>query len=160
MVLMAGVGVGLTLFRERESLNLGDVDWWRETATAVLIGCSLPGVFYTTRWRRASPPQGLGGLLWLTLSLGALLMIPPVIAAAVNQRNQLGTDSAGMCLYYAMPLVSLWFVLAAILSGHLRSKALSFEAGWSDWFGWRLGLVWSLFGLWLLVDFYREAFFG
>jgi hypothetical protein len=159
MVLTAGVAIGLTVFRERKSLNPADIDWWRETATAVLIGLSLPGVLYTTRWRRSGATTGLGSLLWLTLSLGSLLMVPPIIGAAVLHKNELGSNSAGMCLYYALPLVSLWFVLAVILSGHAPNGKWSVQTGWSDWFGWRLGLVWSVLGVWLLVDFYREALF-
>jgi Mn2+/Fe2+ NRAMP family transporter len=159
MVLTAGVAIGLTLFRENKSIDLASVDWWRATVTAALIGCSLPGAFYTTHWRQPGGQAGLGSLLWLALSLGGLLMIPPVVGATFVHSNELGSNSAGMCLYYTMPLASLWFVLAAAMGGRLASGSTASEPRWSNWFGWRLGLLWSALGLWLLVDFYREAFF-
>ena len=159
MVLMAGLGIGLVAFMPRDgSFDLASVDRWRELASASLIGFSLPGVLYATR-RRGRGPVGLGGLLWLTLSLGTLLMLPPAVAGPLLHDGTMGSNSAGMCLFYVLPLLSLWFLLAALIAGRLGRRHIRGRAAWTDRFGLYLGLAWSVLGAWLLVDFYRDAFF-
>lgn len=158
MVLVAGLGIGLSLFHQDRDVDFRDLDWWRGTAIAMLIGCSLPGVLYTTRQRTSGPRQGLGSLLWLSLSLGALLMVPPAIAGPLLHDQAVGSNSSVVCLYYTMPLASLWFILAAVVSGQLRRRCLSAAVSWGERFGWCLGLGWSVLGGWLLFDFYFEAF--
>src|SRR5687767_7821410 len=78
MTLMAGIAVALVVFRNRNTFDPWDTDRWRELATTVLLGCSLPGLFCTLG-QQGRDRAGLGSLLWSTLSIGSLLMLPPAI---------------------------------------------------------------------------------
>lgn len=148
LVLTAGVAIGLRLLAPPPAdIDVRSVDAWRRLASCVLIGLSLPGPIYTIR-RPRGDRLGIGGLLWLALGLGALLLLP----AAVHKGR-----TAEACLYYTLPLMSLWTVLAAALGGLLRRRRLR-AAAWRDRFGLYLGLAWSPLAIWHLVDFYREAF--
>jgi hypothetical protein len=159
MVLTAGIGVGLAVFAPPyESFDAMDSEHWRKLATSVLIGVSLPGVFYNVR--RRSRRVATGGLLWLTLSLGVWILLPPAIAAPLLNGGTKGDTSAGMCLYFVLPLVSVWFLLAAWLGGKLQRRHFSKGSAWGDRFGVYLGLVWSILGTWVIFDFYWEAFSG
>jgi hypothetical protein len=139
--------------------DASQVDSWRGLFTAILEGFSLPGVYYALRRSRAGHRLEFGGLLWLTLSLGILLMLPPAVAGPLLRGDELGSNQAGMCLMYVLPLMSLWFMLGAALSGRLRRSHLGPQAPWTERFGLYLGIAWCPLGLWLLLDFYWDAFF-
>jgi hypothetical protein len=160
MVLMAGLGVALVCFGpQQNNFSPRSLDDWRGLASAVLIGFSLPGVYYALRRSRQGVRLGAGGLLWLTQSLGSWLLMPPAVAGPLLHLNTLGSGSAGACLFYVLPLVSLWFILASVLSGQLRFRHLRGETPWTDRFGFYLGLAWTVLGIWITGDFYWEAFF-
>jgi hypothetical protein len=86
-------------------------------------------------------------------------MLPPAIGGPLLHDEAMGSNSAGMCLFYALPLVSLWFLLSALASGRLGRRQFHAETRWSERFGLQLGFCWSILGVWLLWDFYRDAFF-
>jgi hypothetical protein len=157
MVLTAGVAVGLGCFAPRlDEFDYREVEKWRGLASALLIGVSLPGVFYNLR--RRSRRLAAGGLLWLTLSLGVWILLPPAIAAPLLHAKPMGEASVVMCLYYVLPLFSFWFLLAAWLGGRLPRRSLGKRSAWADRFGIYLGLAWSILGCWHIFDFYWEAF--
>jgi hypothetical protein len=97
--------------------------------------------------------------LWSTLSIGSLVMLPPAIGGPLLHSDTMGSNMAGMCLFYVLPLLSLWFLLSAMAGGRVRRRQLWSDPRWSERFGLQLGLCWSILGIWLLVDFYRDAFF-
>ena len=157
MVLMAGVGISLALFIPRDfQLWPIDVEAYRELYTILLIGFSLPGVLYNLPRRQRR--QRIGSLLWLALSLGVLLLLPPAAATPLLKQQSTDTSTALACMYYLLPLMSVWVLLAGLLGGILRLRNLRRTASWPDRFGIYLGLAWSLQGLWLLGDIYWEAF--
>lgn len=158
MVLMAGLGCGLALFAPRNfQVWPLELDRYREMYSTVLIGFSLPGIIY--HWpRRGRARQGLGGLLWLALSLGTLLLTPPAIAGPLLRQDAMGSNTAVVCMHYLFPLMSVWLLLAGLVGGSFRLRSLSRTAPWRERFGIYLGLAWSLQGLWLLGDIYWDAF--
>ncbi len=151
LILTAGVAAGLRLFA-LDVASLDTFDAWRTVASAVLAGLSLPGPLFILRWRRRMP-VGLGGLLWLALGLGVWTMVPPALAVPLDDA------SARTCLFIGMPLASLWFMSALLLSGQLRRGIFSRFEPWTERFGLGLGLAWSPLGIGWLFDIYGEAFF-
>jgi hypothetical protein len=157
MVLMAGLGVSLVLFRPREfEVWPVDVEKYREMYSTVLIGFSLPGVLYNAPARRRR--QGIGSLLWLALSLGVLLLLPPAVAGPLIQQQAVGSSTALACMHYLLPLMCVWVLLAALLGRNLRLRNLRRQSAWCERFGIYLGLAWSVQGFWLLGDIYWDAF--
>lgn len=157
MVLMAGMGISLALFMPRDFQAWPiDVEQYRGLYSTVLIGFSLPGVLYNLPRRQRR--QRIGGLLWLALSLGVLLLLPPAVAHPLLKQQSTDTSTALACMYYLLPLMSVWVLLAGVLGGGLRLRNLRRTGPWRERFGIYLGLAWSIQGLWLLGDIYWEAF--
>jgi hypothetical protein len=160
MVLMAGLGFSLAFLAPRDAQYWPpEVDRYRELYSTVLIGLSLPGLIYGLPSRRRRVRQGMGSLLWLALALAVLLLMPPAIGGPLLHAQAMGSNMAVACLHYLLPLMSLWMLLAGWLGGSLRWRHLRRSAPWRERFGVYLGLAWSLQGLWLLGDFYWDAFF-
>jgi len=185
LILTAGVGVGLAICMPRP-VDLRSADSWRSLLTAVLMGISLTGPLFAVLDRgtgilpvssRAGCPchQRLdwGGLFWFAQGLGVLLMLPPIIAEQFGQdRIRLSPSS---CLGYVLPLMGLWFLLAALASGMLGSRTRQtlddaasgpnadefgyYAQAWRDRFGVLLAACWAPLGGWILFDFYVDAFF-
>jgi hypothetical protein len=134
-----------------DDIDTGDAwtDFFRAWSSIALLGLSMPGPLFAVGRRWAGQRLGPGALLWLSLGLGFLLMLPPAVK----------DGEALSCLYYVLPLMSLWFVLAAAVGGRMRLKYLGPRTAWTERFGFYLGLLWSPLGVWLLWDFYRDAFF-
>jgi hypothetical protein len=160
MLLTAGVGVGLQVFGP---------DWegdrfWAEgkgllgLANAAVIGLSLPApLFLLGARRRTVQTIGPSSLFAMAMGIGALLLLPPPIIAAMTGRE----SASPMCLYYIMPQAGLWFLLAAALTGQINRRLLDRRAiPWTERYGYFLALLWSPLGLWHLVNYYREVLQG
>ncbi len=127
MVLMAGLGFSLAFFAPDDFQAWPvQVDRYREMASTVLIGFSLPGLIYAWPSRPRRGRQGVGSLLWLALALGVLLLCPPAIGGPLLQQQAIGSSMALSCLHFVLPLMSLWMLLAGWLGGNLpRAAALA-----------------------------------
>ena len=90
----------------------------------------------------------------LTAGFGALLMLPPCLVGRIASEKTM----APMCMYYVLPLVGLWYLLAAAAGGQIGRKLLSPDTPWSERYGFLLALLWSPLGVWHLVGFYHDAF--
>jgi 4-amino-4-deoxy-L-arabinose transferase-like glycosyltransferase len=153
LILTAGVGAGLAIGMPRPFLG-GDADSWRSLLTAVLVGISLAGPLFALCDRRRR--LGWGGLFWFAQGLGVLLLLPPMLMERFGaDRIRLSPTS---CLAYVLPLMGLWFTLAAMAGGLVHRRRLR-RAAWRDRFGVLLAAAWSPLGIWIVADFYRDAFF-
>lgn len=160
LVIVTTVTIGIVVYgpeRAKKEAPLDFVEWGRILASSVVIGLSLAGpVFAVVRARTYR--LGAGGLLALTLGLGCLVMLPP--AAAMRFRpNSPAFNSGAMCLYYCIPLVCLWYLAAMAAGGRISRRSFSPAVPFSERYGLLLALLGSPLGLWLMWDFYREAFF-
>jgi hypothetical protein len=59
-----------------------------------------------------------------------------------------------------LALANLWFVLAMLVARRPRWRDLGGRAPWTQRYGLYLALAWVPLGIWLLWDFYRDAFFS
>lgn len=149
IVLVTSEAIVFWLFGDSIDDDAVWTEFVRAWSTIALMGLSMPGPLFAIGRRFAGQRLGAGALLWLSLGLGVLLMLPPAIK----------DDSAMTCLYYVLPMMSLWFVLAAAVGGRMRFKYLGPRTAWTERFGFYLGLMWSPLGVWCLWDFYSDAFF-
>jgi hypothetical protein len=151
------VAVGITVWAPGTGdFDPRDSEHWRVLWNAVLLGLSLPAPLFILRFRRAPTDlPGAGALFALTAGLGAILMMPPTVAARFVSRGPVG---AVVCSQYVFPLLGLWYMLAALLGGHLTRTLVNRQAPWSERYGFVLGLLWSPLGAWVLVDLYLEVF--
>ncbi len=157
LVLTAGVAVGLTWFSPNAGdVNDGEAGTIRDWMTAFLIGLSLPGIIYPVARGWRDKRFGLGAALWLTLAIGALLMLPPIIANRYDGNSSNG-QMALACIYYVMPLTSFWFCLAILISSN-GVRIYRRSTAWTERFGFYLGLCWTPLGAWHLFNFYWSAF--
>jgi hypothetical protein len=148
LLLTAGVAVGLRTFWDGEF----DPRVWEDyriVAAAVLNGLGLPGPLITLR-RRGQRPLDLGGLLWVTIGLGAWLLLPPSLVKPDGM--------AVSCLHYVVSLVCIWYLLAAVIGGRLRWSTLRATTEWSERFGIYLAMAWVPLGIWILCELYADAF--
>jgi len=148
LLLTAGVAVGLRVFWNGE-FNPSESGSYRIVAAAILNGLGLPGPLVTLR-RKGQRPLDLGGLLWVTIGLGAWLLLPPSLMKP--------DGSAVMCLHYAVSLVCIWYLLAAVAGGRLRWASLRATPEWSERFGIYLAMAWVPLGLWIIWELYADAF--
>ena len=156
LLLTAGVAVGLGVFAPevKRPLQLGEPDRWLMFANAILIGLSLPLPLLAFRLRRPDRVRlGAGGLFALAAGLGAWTMLPPACA----QRLKSGGSEAAVCLVYVLPLMAVWWLLATVAAGQLRST-FSGSRPWFERFGSWLAVLWMPLGLWQLSRFYLEMF--
>jgi hypothetical protein len=156
LLLTAGVAAGLSVFApEKEADSFEKSEWWLMLANAFVIGLSLPAPLFTLRFRRVERPQvGFGALFALMASLGVILLLPP----ALVERLHSDKGEVHFCLYYVLPLLGLWFVLAILLTGGFRRIWRKAESPWTERYGFFLALLWSPLGIWHTVHFYIEAF--
>lgn len=147
MLLTAGVGVALMVFRQEfAEFRFHETEDCRAVATALLFGCSLPGPLFAFKRRGGLGP---GGWLWMSLGLGAWLLLPPAIPANSDART---------CLFLALPLAGLWMTLAAAVGGYFHPRHWGADSSWCERMGLVLGLYYSPLGIWLVVDLYRHEF--
>jgi hypothetical protein len=166
LILTAGIAAGLAIGVPRP-FDLKAIDSWRALLTAVLMGVSLVGPLFALAHCRAgiaplSSRAGCarrrldwGGLFWFAQGLGVLLLLPPIIAEQFG-RDRIRLSSAS-CLAYVLPLMGLWFVLAALASGLIQRRHLR-RAAWLDRCGVWLAVAWSPLGAWIIFEFYFDAF--
>lgn len=154
LILTAGVAVGLGVFLPHRSdpPKIGDPELWLASINAVLAGLSLPAPLFFFRMPRESRSRmRFGGFFALAAGLGSLTMLPPAAAARVASTGA----SATVCLIYVLPLMALWWLMAAASSGQLRTLFRR-DRPWLDRFGTLLAIAWSPLGLWHLFNFYAE----
>lgn len=150
LLLTAGVAVALGAFCPPPNW---DAESWLGIGHSILIGLALPAPLFAMP-RRHVP--GVGGLFALMAGLGSLTMLPPAYAMRFYQAQRMG-GSPFLCLYYCLPLMSLWFILAALMSGQLHGLFRR-DTAWVERYGALLALLWSPLGAWHLICFYIEAF--
>jgi hypothetical protein len=153
LILTAGVGLGLALCLPRP-FDVQNSEAWRALFTAALLGVSLTGPLFALADRRDTITWG--GLFWFAQGLGVILMLPPMIAERFRQ-DSIRLSPFG-CLAYVLPLMGLWFLLAAVASGLIRRRHWQ-SAAWRDRFGLFLSACWAPLGCWILFEFYADAFF-
>ncbi len=160
LILTAGVAVGIVFFAPGyDGEEAWDNEKWRALATAVLIGLALPAPLFCARRPQSETKLGAGGLFALTAGLGSLLMLPAaVIEWAGRTSPTAGADGMpATCLYYCLPLVGLWYLLAALVSGYVGRSLFAPETPWTERYGILLALLFSPLGVWALVDIYRDV---
>ncbi len=158
LLLTAGVAVGLGVFVSSEE----DGPWTELSLdhfivyyNAVLVGLALPAPLFIVGQRlRNGPAIGPGGLYAVTMGLGSLLMLPPIFADHLQSKDGIPFT----CLHYMMPLVSFWYLIAAIVAGSLGRKLFARTTAWTERYGFFLAACWTPVGVWWLTTFYREAF--
>ena len=157
LLLTAGLAIGLGVFSPPMNATLfGDVNGILFFYNGVLLGLALPAPIILVGQRlRKGPAAGPGGLLALTLGLGVLLMLPPALAVRLGSS---GGEATIICLFYVMPLVSAWYLLATILAGQLRRSLFRRSTPWTERYGFFLAAGWTPLGVWWLLRFYWDAF--
>ena len=147
LLLMAGVAVSITVFgAEREKVL--------PVVNSAVIGLSLPAPLFVLAARRRQVALGPASLMAMALGIGALLLLPPAAAVLILS----GKSTAPMCLYYVMPQLSLWFLLAGLLTGQINRRLFDrLQTPWVERYGYFLALLWSPLGIFHLVNFYTEA---
>jgi hypothetical protein len=156
LLLTAGVAVGLVIFAPRiTEAYATDTDQWRGLASAVIIGLGLPAPLFCVRRPLRGRQLGAGGLFALTAGLGSLVILPAAVIAMIANGEPKGMPV--VCPYYCLPLVGLWYLLAALLSGHAGRHLFRPETPWTERYGFLLALLWSPLGVWVLVDIYRDV---
>ena len=154
LLLTGGVAVGITVFGPERDAIFRE---WKLLANAAVIGLSLPAPLIVMAAARRGQAIGHASLLAMTLGCGALLLLPPAALGAILSHNSTGP----MCLYYVMPQVALWFLLAALLTGQINRRLFDrLKTPWIERYGYFLALLWSPLGILHLVNFYREALGG
>lgn len=160
LLLTAGVAVGLGVFVSPHKQGGGflrfDLDTFLVYYNAVFIGLALPAPLFVMGQRlRKGPPIGPGGLYAVTVGLGSLLMLPPVLVG----RLQSDVGPSFTCIHYTMPLVSFWYLAATLLAGRLGRELFSRATPWTERYGFFLAVLWTPVGMWLLFGvFYAGAF--
>ena len=160
LLLTAGVAIGLGVFvsaeengntvQEELSLEVFIVQY-----NAFLIGLALPAPLFIAGQRlRKGPTIGPGGLFAVTMGLGSLLMLPPIFVDHLQSQD--GIPFA--CIHYMMPLVSCWYLIAALIAGSLGRKLFARTTAWTERYGFFLAAFWTPVGVWWLITFYMEAF--
>jgi len=162
LVLTAGVAVGLALFAPHLGAdNITDTEDWRGIANALVIGLALPAPLFCLPRVFRNRSLGAGGLFALAAGLGVLLLVPPAIVEWAARNSPASTNdnfSAAACLFYSIPLMGLWYLLAAIVSGHAGRRLFEPATPWIERYGFGLAVAWSPLGVWLLVDVYAGVF--
>jgi uncharacterized membrane protein YhaH (DUF805 family) len=158
LVIVTALAIGIALYLPN-TIELAEVDSWRWLATTFMIGLSLAGPVFAFS-RRRSHRLGASGLLALTLGLGVLVMMPPAIMIRCYKgEGHIEQSAVAVCLFYSMPMMSLWYLLAMTAGGRLTRRSFSRATPWSERYGLFLALLWSPLGMWVLWDCYSEAFF-
>ncbi len=158
LLLTAGVAVGLGVFYpEEETGRLLEVDRLLGLYNAILIGLAIPApLMIIGQRRRAGPPIGPGGIFALMTGLGSLLMLPPVLVQRLVGGSPQNVSL--FCLFYTLPLVSVWYLAAALIAGKLGRDLFARSTAWTERYGFFLAALWTPMGVWWLIRFYWDAF--
>ncbi len=160
LLLMVGTAVGLTLFAPRLGPNdLTRTESWREVSFSVIIGLTLPAPLFAIRYRFRRRGLGSGGLFALAIGLGVWLMLPAALIDLIERMRSPANmrNAVGACLYFVMPMMGLWYLLAGLASGHVSRRLVSPGTPWIDRYGYLLALLWTPLGAWHVVDVYRDV---
>lgn len=155
LLLVAGVLIGFRVFVDpHEADTESFAHLARAYATASMIGLTFVGPFILLSNLRRYRPFGSGRLLWFTLGVGTWLLLPPGVVVLLTGKREATLSMT--CMMYSLPLVSLWFLLAAAVGGRFTSKQLGRSAPWTERFGLYLGIAWLPLALWSLWDIYSD----
>lgn len=143
-------------------MPLDEFDWknhesWRALLNAVLSGLSLPAIGFGLSLRLRGHDLKSGSLFGLMAGLGALLMLPAAIMAKVLAEPEQSDNIVVSCMYFVMPLMGLWFFLAAWVGGMFTWRLWSQPMPWSEKYGYLLAVAWTPLGVWVLADIYHDA---
>lgn len=152
LILIAGIGAGLAIGTP-QPFEGGNVDHWRGLLTVIVMGLSMTGPVFVLADRRT--PLRWGGLFWFAQGLGVWLLVPPIVVERFKSGIRL---SPLVCLMYVLPLMGLWFALAALATGQYSKRRLR-RLPWRERFGVLLAMLWTPPGVWVMVEFYYDAFF-
>ncbi len=160
MLLTAGIGVSLPLYVPE--LGTGDPrnpETWRILVNAVVVGLAMPAPLICLAGRSSGRRLGAGGMFALVAGLGVLLLLPP---ALINWYLRITANtkqdySAAACLYFVLPPLGLWYLLAALLAGHAGRESFRKSTPWTEKYGYSLALLWTPLGLWQLFEIYRDT---
>jgi hypothetical protein len=152
LILIAGIGAGLAIGTP-QPFEPGNLDHWRGLLTVIVMGLSLTGPVFIFADRRT--PLRWGGLFWFAQGLGVWLLLPPIITERFKSGIRI---SPLLCLMYVLPLMGLWFTLAALVSGQLRRRQFR-RLPWRERFGALLAMLWTPLGVWVVGEFYYDALF-
>ena len=157
LLLTAGFGVGLSCFQAPlDQFNWKASEDWRVLSNGILCGLSLPAIAFGLRLRLSGRRLGGGALFGLMAGLGTLLMLPPAVLYGPGSSGDRDTSIAVACMNYVMPLMALWFLLAAIVGGALRRQVWSSATPWSEKYGYLLAGGWAPLGVWAMFDIYCD----
>lgn len=123
---------------------------WETAITSVLMGPSLAGLFLAWPKRGSQQRMSPWCWFWLATAIGILLLLPPAIAGRFRSPTP---GIAQTCLTFTLPLFACWFALSAALGGHLGFRR---QTSWQNRCGMVLGGLWSLLGLWILLELYTS----
>ena len=158
LLLMAGIAVGLVVFAPRFGEGeIADVEKWRYTANAIVIGLAIAAPLVCIRRVIRKRPLAAGGLFALAAGLGVWLLLPAAVAEFVARQGGNDRGTTVSCLYWVMPLMGLWYLLAALVSGHVARKLFTPSTPWVERYGLCLAFLWSPLGVWMLIDIYRDV---
>jgi hypothetical protein len=158
LLLTAGVAVGLVLFAPTLDQNdLKNAEQWRGVANGVIIGLAMPAPLFCITRAIRNRPLGAGGLFALAAGFGVWIMLPPAAIEWFARNHADNRNFTQVCLYYVLPLMGLWYLLAAIVGRHVGRRLFSSAIPWTERYGLLLALLWSPLGVWLAVDMYRDA---
>lgn len=149
--------LGLMIFAPRaKDFDPSSSEWWRLLWFALLSGVALISPVFVIGRRIRGHRAGVGGMLLLTLGFGVLTLLPTAIADRVR-----GADNgfSAVCLAYCVPLVCLWYLVAAASGGQLTRAFLRKSTPWVERFGIYLTLAAAPLGIWTLVAIYLEELF-
>jgi len=158
LLLIAGVALGLVIFAPNfDDGDLQNVEKWRYTANAIIIGMAIPAPLFCIGRVIRNRPLAAGGLFALAAGLGVWLLLPAAVAECLARHAGINRGTTVSCLYWVLPLMGLWYFLAALVSGHVSRELFRAATSWTERYGLFLALAWSPLGVWMLVDIYREA---
>jgi hypothetical protein len=160
MLLTAGVAVGLTIFSPPlKEMNPGSADDWRVLWNALAVGLAAPAPLFCTAVGFRNGRLGFGGMFALAAGLGVWLLLPPAIIEWLgrNASPRVDIDQAVFCLFFVLPSMGLWYLLAAFVGGQVGRRLFSRSTPWTDKYGFFLALLWSPLGAWQLVEIYRNV---
>lgn len=149
LLLTVGAAVGMSCFSPPSSSFNWTLPYsWLRLLSGILCGLSLPGMLFVIRLRLQGGRLGPGALFTFMSGLASLFFLPTILIAGGGIDE--GSRFARPCLNYVMPLVGLWFLVAAILGRATRPKVWLKAASWTERFGYLLAVGWSLHGIWIL----------
>lgn len=160
LLITAGVAAGLTLFAPHiEPEKLQSSDSWRGMAFSLIVGLTLPVPLFGIGRVVKKRSLGVWGLFALALGLGAWLMMPAAIIEYLEPTSSPNNEQheSFACLYFVMPMMGLWCLLAGLVSGHAGRALYNRTTPWIDRYGFLLALLWSPLGAWQVVDVYRAV---